>query len=117
MTRKRQNQGLCSHWRGGVTAFATLLAGLTAGCSNTSGTRPMTFDGSAGSDGSDDGAGLAAPARTGRAAVNNDTRLQATSGSILDPNRGVVHTHWVGSNPPHRRALTVNSPGLANPAE
>jgi hypothetical protein len=117
MIRPRQNQVGRSHWRGGLTALVTVLAGLTAGCSNPPATGPVTLDGSAGSDGNDGGAVLEAPARTGLACVNNDTRFQATSVSILDPNGGVIHPDCIDSNPPNGGVIPLISTDVVMPSQ
>ena len=60
---------------------------------------------------------LAAPERTGLASVNNDTRFQATSVSILDPNGGVIHPDCIDSNPPNGGVIPLISTDVVMPSQ
>jgi len=107
---------------GALTLLASALAGVTPGCSDSSGTGHPPFDGAAGSDGNIgvDGGAVAVPTvpvRTGLAAINSDTGFQATSVSILDPNGGVIHGDCVDSNPPNGGVIPLISTDVVMPSQ
>ncbi len=109
----------------GFTILATLLAGLTAGCSDASQTgRPRVDaapdageDGAAGPDGDAGAAVLAPPPGSGLASVNNDTGFQATSVSILDPSGGVLRPDCIDSNPPNGGVIPLISTDVVLPSQ
>jgi hypothetical protein len=103
----------------GFTILATALAGL-AGCSDHSQSGLPSVDSAAdaGEDGAGgDAAGLAPPAGTGLASVNNDTGFQASSVSILDPNGGVIHGDCIDSNPPNGGVIPLISTDVVMPSQ